>query len=74
VLPGSAHDVTAARDLFPAVLAPYLGHLPVLADDGYHGADRGVYPRSRSPGTDTNSTLTRTRIAGCYEACGAALA
>jgi hypothetical protein len=43
VLPGSVHDITAARELVLAILAPYLQDLPVLADGGYEGAGRGVY-------------------------------
>jgi hypothetical protein len=43
VLPGSVHDITAAREQVLAVLAPYLNELPVLADGGYEGAGHGVH-------------------------------
>jgi hypothetical protein len=43
VLPGSVHDITAARELVFAALAPYVNGLPVLADGGYAGAGHGIY-------------------------------
>lgn len=43
VLPGSVHDITAARELVLAALAPYTNDLPILADPGYEGAGHGVY-------------------------------
>jgi hypothetical protein len=43
VLPGSTHDLTAARDLVLSGARPYLKDLPVLADSGYEGAGAGVY-------------------------------
>lgn len=43
VLPGSTHDITAARELVLALLRPYLKGLPVMADSGYEGAGHGVY-------------------------------
>jgi hypothetical protein len=46
VLPGGVHDITAARELFLAVLRPFLKDLPVLADSGYEGA--GCASMSRS--------------------------
>ena len=46
---GSVHDITAARDLVLAVLAPYLRHLPVLADGGYDSAGPGVYTPVKKP-------------------------
>lgn len=49
VRPGSVHDITAARDLVMAVLAPYLRHLPVLADGGYDGAGHGVHTPVKKP-------------------------
>lgn len=49
VLPGSVHDITAARDLVLATLAPYLRHLSVLADGGYDGAGHGVYTPVKKP-------------------------
>ena len=43
VLPGSTHDLTAARELVLPQARPYLGKLPVLADSGYEGAGAGVH-------------------------------
>ena len=43
VLPGSVHDITAARELVLAALGPYTKDLPILADAGYEGAGHGVY-------------------------------
>jgi hypothetical protein len=42
VLPGSTHDLTAARELVLAILWPYATTMPVLADGGYDGAGCGV--------------------------------
>jgi hypothetical protein len=42
VLPGSVHDVTAARELVLAILWLYTKGMPVLADGGYVGAGCGV--------------------------------
>jgi DDE superfamily endonuclease len=42
VLPGSTHDLTAARELVLAILWPYAKTTPVLADAGYDGAGCGV--------------------------------
>jgi len=38
VLPGSTHDLTAARDLVLPGTRPYLKDLLILADSGYEGA------------------------------------
>jgi hypothetical protein len=48
-LPGSVHDITAARELVLAILAPYLNDLSVLADGGYEGAGPGVYTPVKKP-------------------------
>jgi hypothetical protein len=48
-LPGSVHDITAARELVLAILGPYLHDLPVLADGGYDGAGHGVYTPVKNP-------------------------
>jgi hypothetical protein len=42
VLPGSEHDITAARRLVLATMSPYLRDMPCLADGGYEGAGCGV--------------------------------
>jgi DDE superfamily endonuclease len=49
VMPGSVHDLTAARELVLAILAPYQGDLPVLADGGYEGAGHGVLVPVKTP-------------------------
>lgn len=49
VLPGSVHDLTAARELVLAILAPYVNDLPVLADGGYEGAGHGVLVPVKKP-------------------------
>ena len=43
VLPGSTHDLTAARELVLPEARPYLKELPFLADSGYEGACAGVH-------------------------------
>jgi DDE superfamily endonuclease len=43
VLPGSTHDVTAARELVLPQARLYLKDLPFLADSGYQGAGAGVH-------------------------------
>jgi len=49
VMPGSVHDLTAARELVLAILAPYVNDLPVLADGGYEGAGHGVLVPVKTP-------------------------
>jgi hypothetical protein len=44
VRPGSAHDLTAAREVVLPALYPHAAHgLPVLADKGYTGAGVGIH-------------------------------
>ena len=43
VLPGSTHDLTAARELVLPEARPYLNKLPFLSDAGYEGAGAGVH-------------------------------
>ena len=49
VMPGSVHDITAARTLVLAILAPYANDMPVLADGGYEGAGHGVLVPVKKP-------------------------
>lgn len=42
VLPGSTHDLTAARELVLAIAWRYAKDMPILADGGYEGAGCGV--------------------------------
>ena len=58
VMPGSVHDITAARALVLAILAPHLNDLPVLADGGYEGAGHGVLVPVKKP-KDTATNWTR---------------
>ena len=44
VLPGSTHDLTAARGLVLPEARPYLAKLPFLADSEYEGAGTGARP------------------------------
>jgi hypothetical protein len=62
VVPGSTHDLTAARELVLPALYPHAAHgLPVLADKGYTGAAIGVHaPVKRPPGGAVLHTDTRT--------------
>jgi DDE superfamily endonuclease len=48
VLPGSTHDLTAARELVLPEARPYLKDLPILAGSGYEGAGAGVTSRRGS--------------------------
>ncbi|HWG25450.1 transposase family protein [Actinospica sp.] len=54
VLPGSVHDLTAARELVLAILWPYTKTTPALADGGYDGrrarrTDPGTPAHGRHP-------------------------
>jgi hypothetical protein len=61
VLPGSVHDITAARRLVLAILEPYLKDMPVLADPGYQGAGQGIYTPVKKPKDGSELDLdTRT--------------
>jgi len=48
VLPGSTHDLTAARELVLPQARPYLKNLPFLADSDYEGAGAGVHVQVKS--------------------------
>jgi hypothetical protein len=66
VLPGSTHDITAARLLVLPGLRPWLAVFPCLADSGYEGAGRGVLvpvkkPRKNELDTDTKCRNTLLR-------------
>ena len=63
VLPGSIHDLTAARELVLPQARPYLGKLPLLADSGYEGAGAGVHVPVRKPARGELDPDTRTRNA-----------
>jgi hypothetical protein len=63
VLPGSTHDLTAARELVLPEARPYLKDLPVLADSGYEGAGAGVHVPVKKPRRGELDIDTRTRNA-----------
>ena len=63
VLPGSTHDLTAARELVLPGARPYLKDLPFLADSGYEGAAAGVHVPVKKPSRGELDIDTRTRNA-----------
>jgi len=63
VLPGSTHDLTAARELVLPQARPYLRELPILADSGYEGAGAGVHVPVKKPRRGELDIDTRTRNA-----------
>ena len=63
VLPGSTHDLTAARELVLPEARPYLKNLPILADSGYEGAGAGVHVPVKKPARSELDTDTKTRNA-----------
>jgi hypothetical protein len=63
VMPGSTHDLTAARGLVLPEARPYLGKLPILADCGYEGAGAGVHVPVKKPREGELDINTRTRNA-----------
>jgi hypothetical protein len=63
VLPGSTHDLTAARELVLPEARPCLGELPILADSGYEGAGAGVHVPVKKPARGELDIGTRTRNA-----------
>ena len=63
VLPGSTHDLTAARELVLPGARPYLKDLPFLADSGYEGAGAGVQVPVKKPARGELDINTKTRNA-----------
>ena len=63
VLPGSTHDLTAARELVLPEARPYLKDLPILADSGYEGAGAGVLVPVKKPRRGELGIDTKTRNA-----------
>jgi hypothetical protein len=61
VLPGSTHDLTAARELVLPGARHYLARLPFLADSGYEGA--GVHVPVKKPARGELDIDTKTRNA-----------
>jgi hypothetical protein len=63
VLPGSTHDLTAARELVLPQARPCLKKLPILADSGYQGAGAGVLVPVKKPARSELDIDTKTRNA-----------
>ena len=63
VLPGSTHDLTAAREHVLPEARPYLTDLPFLADSGYEGAGAGVHVPVKKPARGELDPDTKTRNA-----------
>jgi hypothetical protein len=63
VLPGSTHDLTAARDLVLPEASRYLKDLPFLADSGYEGAGAGVLVPVKKSARGELDINTKTRNA-----------
>ena len=63
VVPGSVHDLTAARELVLPQARPYLKNLPFLADSGYEGAGAGVHVPVKKPAKGELDPDTKTRNA-----------
>jgi len=63
-LPGSTHDITAARQLVLPEARPYLKKVPILADSGYEGAGAGVLVpvKKRRNGELDINTKTRNML------------
>ena len=68
VLPGSTHDLTAARELVLPEARPYLKDLPFLADSGYEGAGAGVHVPVKKPPA-ANSISIRKPATRCCAPC-----
>jgi DDE superfamily endonuclease len=64
VLPGSTHDITAAREQVLPAARPYLKTIPILADSGYEGAGAGVHVPVKKPrkGELDIDTITRNTL------------
>jgi hypothetical protein len=65
VLPGSTHDLTAARELVLPQARPYLKDLPFLADSGYEGAGAGVHVPVGKPARGELDTDTKPATRCC---------
>jgi DDE superfamily endonuclease len=63
VLPGSTHDLTAAREHVLPQARPYLKDLPLLAESGYEGAGADVHVPAKKPARGELDPDTKTRNA-----------
>lgn len=62
-LPGSTHDLTAARELVLPQARPHLNILPFLADSGFEGAGAGVLVPVKKSARGELDVDTKTRNA-----------
>jgi len=63
-LPGNVNDLSAARETVLAVIGPFAGKMPVLADAGYEGAGHGILTPARKLAVMKELDInTRTRNA-----------
>jgi hypothetical protein len=62
-LPGSTHDLTAARELVLPQARPYLNILPSMADSGFEGAGAGVLVPVKKAARGELDIGTKTRNA-----------
>jgi hypothetical protein len=60
-LPGSTHDISAARHLLLPEARPNLKKVPILADSGYKGAGAGALVPVKNPRNGEFDTNTKTR-------------
>ena len=60
-LPGSTHDITAARQQVLPGLRPWLKQVPALADSGYEGAGAGILVPVKKPAKGELDADTTTR-------------
>jgi len=71
VLPGSTHDVTAARELVLAIAWHYTAEMPILADCGCEGAGCGVLTPVPHRTDGIPLRVTHAPATSCYVACAA---
>ena len=71
VMPGSIHDLTAARELVLAILAPYVDDLPVLPTAATKAQATVFSSRSRRARAVASSTRTPAHTTSCCERYGA---
>jgi hypothetical protein len=70
VLPCSVHDITAARELVLAALAPYVNDLTIPPDGGYESGGHAVHTPVKRPRGGAGSTWRPERTTASCERCG----
>jgi hypothetical protein len=71
VLPGRDGDLAAAKELVFAVLRPFTGQLPCLADGGYEPAGHGICTPVKNRGEDRTWTSAPRPATCCSVPCAA---